>query len=82
MVERAFGSFTYVFTSIMARNDLQPQKGFVLRPLCLHVFGVCVFCQLSFAPNREKTYRLNLPIKVKPLAGPAPDFRDAGQIGE
>jgi len=38
--------------------------------------------QLSFAPSREKLYRLNLPIKVKALAGPAPDFRDAGQIGE
>lgn len=37
--------------------------------------------QVSFVPQRERTYRMQLPIVVKALAGPAPDFRDAGQIG-
>jgi hypothetical protein len=37
--------------------------------------------QLSFAPARERVYKMSLPLIVKSLAGPTPDFRDAGQIG-
>ena len=38
--------------------------------------------QISFVPARERVYKMSLPIVVKALSGAAPDFRDAGQIGE
>lgn len=38
--------------------------------------------QISFVPARERVYRMKLPVVVKALSGPAPNFRDAGQIGE
>ena len=41
-------------------------------------------CELTvtFAPRTEKTYRCKMHVKVRPLAGPSPDLRDARQIGQ
>ncbi|GMI16115.1 hypothetical protein TrLO_g4845 [Triparma laevis f. longispina] len=37
---------------------------------------------VTYAPRTEKTYRCKLHLKVRPLAGEAPDNRDARQIGQ
>ena len=37
---------------------------------------------VTFAPRTKKTYRCKLHLKVRPLAGEAPDLRDARQIGQ
>ena len=41
-------------------------------------------CELTitFAPRTDKTYRCKAHIKVRPLAGAAPDMRDSRQIGQ